>query len=633
MLVGIIFLLRLFTIQVLEEEYKLLASDNSIKKIHIYPDRGIIKDRNGKNLVVNVPVYDIMAIPAKVKVQDTLAFCELMEITPEYFREKMKEASTNPLKAFPFIKQLSREEFARIADRLVDYPGFEEVKRTVRNYPHQNLAHVLGYIGEISETALEEDTSEYYRLGDYVGISGIEAAYEKVLRGEKGLKQVWVDARQREQGAYKGGKLDRAPKAGKELIATIDLDLQSYGEELMQNKKGAIVALEPATGEVLAMVSAPSYDPNLLTGRKASSNYGRLLLDEHKPLFNRAIRAKYPPGSTFKTVQALIALQEQVIDKHTVFPCNRGLVKCHGHPTGNVKNSIQYSCNPYYYSVYRRIIYQNKLLDSLGTRPDGDGRVGFQMWRSYLSQFNLGRKTNIDLVSEKNGDVPDLALYDDRYGKGNWKFSNVYSLGIGQGEMGVTPLQLANVAATIANRGHYYTPHLVKKIGESDKIDAKFRQKHEINIDKQHFEPIIAGMRDAYLSGTVWYQAVFRDIEICGKTGTSQNPHGEDHSVFIAFAPRNNPKIAMAVYVENAGFGGSWAAPIAALMIERYLRKEKETQKKWLQQYVLNKSFMPIKELPETPQDSSKSETPKPEGIKPENTQPKSEEDVSQSES
>ncbi|MDX2301384.1 MAG: penicillin-binding protein 2 [Microscillaceae bacterium] len=592
-LTGLVFLVKLFIIQVVNEDYKLRAEDNSIKRRVIYPHRGTILDRKGRVLVVNAPVYDIMITPSQVDLKDTLGFCQLVGISPEEFAKKLAEVKHYRNKKVPFIKQISKVEYARIQDRLITYRGFSVDSRTVRLYPHTSLAHALGYIAEISPESLEGDTSGYYQLGDYVGKSGLEAAYEKELRGIKGAEYFWEDAHGNRKGKYKGGAFDSTKVDGQRLISTIDLELQQYGELLMKNKKGAIVAIEPSTGEVLAMISAPSYDPNILTGGDFPKNYNKLLRDDHKPLFNRTIQAKYPPGSTFKTVQALIAMQEHVVNDQTVFPCNKALVKCHWHPTTDLQRSIQHSCNPYYYQVFRRIVHQNVISqkDSITTvARDGDHRAGYSTWRDYITTFNLGRKTGIDLANELGGLIPDLNFFDTRYGKDNWKYSNIYSLSIGQGEIGVLPVQLANVAAIIANRGYYFTPHLVKAIGNRQAPKPEYLVKHHTKIDPKHFELIIQGMRGAYLSGTVSYTAIIQGLEVCGKTGTAQNPHGEDHSVFIAFAPMENPKIAMAVYVENAGFGGTWAAPIAALMIEKYLKGE--ISRKDTEAMVLQKEFI-----------------------------------------
>jgi penicillin-binding protein 2 len=622
-LTGLSFLVRLFFIQVIDKNYKIAADDISVKKIIQHPHRGIIYDRNGKLLVTNVPVYDLMVIYEEVKVKDTLVFCKILSISPIDFKKNLAKAKAqSPRQPYPFIKQLSKESFAQIQDQLAEYKGFYVTSRTVRTYPHQSLAHALGYIREISEKALANDKTHYYRPGDFIGINGIEGAYEKDLRGIRGIKHIWVDAKGREKGAFKDGKLDTLSRAGEDLFSTIDLDLQQYAEYLMQNKAGAIAAIEPATGEVLTMVSAPYYDPNLLTGPEFTRNYNLLLKDGNNPLFNRTIQALYPPGSTFKTVQALMGLQERFLDANTVFPCNQMLVKCHGHPIGGLQNSIQYSCNPYYVNVYRRIIYQNRIIQRdtiFSLASDGDGRIGYGTWKNYMDQFNLGRKTGVDLTHELSGNIPKLELYDRRYGEGKWKFSNLYSLGIGQGEIGVLPLQLANVCATIANRGFYYTPHLVKGVGKNKKIREQFSQKHTIKVDKAHFELLIGGMRNAYRSGTVNPIAIIPDLEICGKTGTAQNPHGEDHSVFIAFAPKDNPKIAIAVYVENAGFGGNMAAPVAALLIEKYLKGK--ISRPYLEKTVLDakllvpKTTEPLNKTPEKPKENP----PKPAVVQTEN--------------
>ena len=575
---GLTFLIKLFMIQVLASEYKIQADINAIKSIKIYPHRGMIYDRNGDLLAYNIPVYDLMVDVKKVKIKDTLAFCNFLNITEGQFQKNMNKAkalartSRHPV---AFLKQISHRDFAKIQDRLIDYPGFYAEPKIVRSYPHKSLANALGYIGEISKKTLERDTTKYYQQGDYIGISGLESSYEQYLRGRRGIKRVYVDARGNEKGQYKNGRYDTASVAGQDLISSIDLKLQQYGELLMRNKRGAIVAIEPSTGEILTMISAPSYDPNLLTGREFSKNYGPLAINKNKPLFNRAIRSKYPPGSTFKTVQALIGQQENVIAPHTVFACNKSLVKCHWHPTADLQRSIQHSCNPYYFNVFRRIIYQNKLVidDSTTTVTKGsDGKIGFKKWRQHLLSFGLGAKTGVDLNNEKAGNVPSLSFYNKRFGEGKWKFSNIYSLSIGQGELGVTPLQIANYATVIANRGHYYTPHLIKGIGKNKEKLAKYKVKHQVTVDPKHFPLIIEGMQGAVLAGTVAPHAIMPGVEICGKTGTVQNPHGEDNSVFIAFAPKHNPKIAIAVYVENGGFGGVLAAPIANLMIARYLK-------------------------------------------------------------
>lgn len=587
---GLTFLIKLFMIQVLVSDYKIKAESNAIRSIKIYPHRGLIYDRNGKLIAFNTPVYDLMVDLKKVKIKDTLAFCNFLSITKAQFDKNMKRVKVRSVQPRAFLKQISHKDFAKIQDRLIDYPGFYAEPKIVRSYPHKSLANALGYIAEISKKRLAKDTMNYYQQGDYIGISGLEASYEHHLRGKRGVKMVYVDARGNKKGQYKGGKYDTASIAGKDLISSIDLELQKYGEQLMRNKRGAIVAIEPSSGEILTMISAPSYDPNLLTGREFSKNIRPLMVNKTKPLFNRAIRSKYPPGSTFKTVQALIGQQENVIASQTVFACNKSLVKCHWHPTADLQRSIQHSCNPYYFNVFRRIIYQNKLIDSTGGVSKGsDGKIGYEKWRQHLLSFGLGAKTGIDLNNEKGGNVPSLSFYNRKFGEGKWKFSNIYSLSIGQGELGVTPLQMANISAIIANRGHYYTPHLIKGMGKNKEKLPIFSKKHEVTIDPQYFKLIIDGMQGAVTAGTVAGYAIMPGIDICGKTGTAQNPHGEDHSVFIAFAPKENPKIAIAVYVENAGFGGTWAAPIANLMIARYLKGK--TLRPSTEKMVIEKSF------------------------------------------
>jgi penicillin-binding protein 2 len=609
---GLIFLIRLFAIQVLDTEYKIAADDNSIKKIIVHPHRGIIYDRKGVVLVTNTPVYDLMVIPAQMKLKPNKikSLCELLGITETEFQKNWEKAKReSPHQPYPLIRQLSKQDYARVQDRLMDYPAFYIATRTVRNYPHQSLAHVLGYVAEISEKSLAKDSSKYYQLGDYVGFSGIEAFYEKELRGRKGIKNLFVDAKGREKGTYKGGKYDVTSQTGEDLHTSIDFELQKYGEQLLQNKAGSVVAIDPKTGEILAMISAPYYDPNVLTGRDFQRNYGNLLMDEFKPLFNRTISAYYPPGSTFKTVQLLIGKQEQVINDQSVFACNKGLVKCHWHPTCDLHRSIQHSCNPYYWNVYRRIIHQNKIrqiADSI-TTVDKDGKIadGYAVWKKYMDAFHIGIPTGVDLVNEKKGYVPPISLYDKRYGENRWNFSNIYSLGIGQGEIGLLPIQLANIAAMIANRGYYYTPHIVSGIGKDKKIHPEYTKRHQLPIDKAHFDVLIDGMQDALINGTVAPMFNVPELKMCGKTGTAQNPHGKDHSVFIGFAPKDDPKIVIAVYVENAGFGGEVSAPVGMLMMEKFIKGK--ASKEWLEKMIIEKQLLfrkppelPKEELPDT---------------------------------
>ncbi len=593
--VGFAFLIRLFSIQVLNDEYKLAAEQNAVQKIVTYPHRGLIYDRKGKLLVVNEPIFNIMVIPNRVKVEDTLEFCRLLKITSKDFQDKMLKAKQTPNTPSIFIKQLSQTDFAKVQDKLIDYQGFYPEFKTIRSYPHESMANTLGYIGEISKERLAKDTTNTYTQGDFIGVNGIEASYEKELRGKLGVKDLLVDVKGNEKGVLR----NIHAQAGQDLITTIDLDLQQYGELLMSNKLGSIVAIEPSTGEILAMVSSPSYNPNLLIlGKAFSKNYAALAMGEEKPLFNRPVMSTNPPGSAFKVVQALVGLQEGVLVPETRLSCDMGLVKCHGHPSpANVHQSIQFSCNPYYFKVLRRIIYQNKIVrekindstEIYKELPDGDGKVGLEKWKKYMHKFGLGEKVGIDLLNYNGGFVPNYEFFNTKHGEGNWQFNNIYSLGIGQGEMSITPLQMANIAAIIANKGFFYTPHLVKSIGRDSTKRSEFKVKRDVGVDLKHFEVVVDAMEDAVRAGTVTPQGILYDIVVCGKTGTVQNPHGEDHSVYIAFAPKKNPKIAIAIYVENAGWGGSYAAPIGSLIIEKYLNGKVE--RKQVEQSMVTATF------------------------------------------
>jgi penicillin-binding protein 2 len=564
-LIGLILLVRLFSMQVLEDKYRESANANAIQKMTIYPDRGLIFDRNKKLIVYNEPIYDLVVIPREAKLADTMAFCNLFGITKQDFRERIKS-----IKAAEgvFVSQLSKVDFAKIQDKLIDFPGFYVSKRTVRVYTSQAMANALGYTGEISPEELKKDTTNYYKPGDYIGKSGIEASYEPYLRGKKGVKYQLKNKFNQVVASYEEGKFDEAAIAGENLEASVDIELQKYGEALMQHKTGAIVAIEPSTGEILALVSAPSYNPNLLVGGDFKKNYAAISRDPNLLLFNRATQSAYPPGSTFKTVQALIGLQDGVLTDSTFLPCNQSLVKCHPHPyMTNPQLSIQYSCNPFYYQAFRRIVHQKG-------ESFTDLQEGYRQWREKVLKFGFGRRLGVDIADEGAGSIPLVDRFNRVY-KNNWNYSNIYSLSIGQGEMGVTLLQMANQACIIANRGYYYTPHLIRAVGKEGKPLPKYLERHETGIDKKHFETIIAGMSGAFRAGTVGPMAQQVNLyagEICAKTGTVQNPHGEDHSTFIAFAPREKPRIAIAVYVENAGFGGIWAGTIASLMMQKYLK-------------------------------------------------------------
>lgn len=586
-LTSIIFLVKLFSVQILDDRYAQLADSNSIMKEVEYPFRGLIYDRNGKLLVYNSPEYDLLIVSGEVKQLDSAHFCEVFDISRDQlrilFRELKLKKEYSPYKPTVFIKQLSNYDFAKIQERLDEFTGFYIQPRTSRAYETNTLANALGYVSEITKNQLERDDSKLYRQGDYIGQSGIENYYETLLRGQRGVRYKLRNVKGIEKGSFKNGDFDTLSVPGHNLITTIDLDLQNYGEFLMKGKVGSLVAIEPSTGEILSMVSGPSYDPNLLTGRRFSSNFALVSSDTTKPLFTRPLMAMYPPGSIFKIVQTLIGLQEGVLTYETRFPCDRSVVNCHNHPNPtNLHGAIQYSCNPYFHQAFRRIINQNKAPNTFT-----DSRIGLDNWREYVGRFGLGAPLGVDLPSEKGGQMPTSDLYNKIYGEGRWKFSTIYSLSIGQGEMLVTPLQMANLAVIIANKGYYYTPHLVREV-ENGQTDERFNVRHETGIDSTYFTFVRDAMSDA-IYGTAT-RAIIPGINLCGKTGTAQNPHGADHSVFMAFAPKENPKIAIAVYVENAGWGGRSAASIASLMIEKYLTGE--VKRTALEDYVLKNDFL-----------------------------------------
>jgi penicillin-binding protein 2 len=575
------FIIKLFFIQVVNTEYRIAAEKNIVQRIEEYPYRGIIYDRNKKLLVYNNPVYDLMVIPKAVKNLDTSSFCRTFNISPLEFTNALNKAKRySHIRPSIFLKNIDHDELARIHSKLPDYLGFYVRARTVRKYPQAILANTLGYVGEISTAQLLADTLQYYKQGDLIGISGLEAKYETLLRGKRGIKYKITDARGQEKGPFKEGTLDILPVPGQDLITTIDASLQLYGEILMKNKIGSIVAIEPSTGEILTMVSSPSYDPNLLTSKNLSSNFAALEKDNLAPLFHRPIMAMYPPGSIFKLVQALIALHQGVVQAGTIYACNKKIVNCHPHPSPtNLHQAIQHSCNPYFYHVFKNIINQHVVKDTYE-----DTRIGLNKWLGYVRQFGLGKQLGIDLPHEKSGYLPDVNFYDARYGEKRWKASTIRSLDIGQGEMLVTPLQMANLAAIIANRGQYYTPHIIKAI----EGQATFIEKHIIQIENKHFDFVINAMRDVIESSTGW-RSRLKNIVVCGKTGTVENPHGEDHAVFMGFAPLEAPKIAIAVYVENAGWGARAAAAIAGLVLEKYLTGQ--VTRKSIEDYVLKGDF------------------------------------------
>jgi len=594
-LVGLVFVVRLFYLQVGEDKYKEEAEKNATRKIIQYPFRGLIYDRHGALMVINREVIDLMVVMREMRIPDTLRFCKAFNLSVEEFNAIIKkvkqEKGYSRYRPVPILKQLSIEDYGKGLDVLADCKGFYKQERTVRSYPHQSAANALGYIGEISKTQLEKSTEGYYEQGDLVGISGVEASYEKFLRGEKGVKYIMKDVHGIVKGSYKNGEQDRASMPGENLYCTIDMELQKYGERFMANKVGSVVAIEPKTGEVLAFISSPSYDPNILTGRYFSKNYDSLQKNPMKPLFNRPLMAMYPPGSIFKLAQALVAQQMGVLRPGTIYPCNQAAVgvKCHPHPSPqDLRGSIQWSCNPYYFSVFKTMIHKNR-----NTNKYRESELNFDDWRKHMVTFGFGQKLLVDIPNMKSGLLPTNSYYDKIYGDLSWKHSTIRSLDIGQGELLIVPIQMANLSAIVANKGYYYTPHFVKKIGEGKeaKILKEFTTKHYTSVDTAFYQIVIDGMHMVVEHGTAYYTKV-KGIEICGKTGTAQNPHGDDHSVFIAFAPKNDPKIAIAVYVENGGFGAATAAPIANLMIEKYLTDTTSAMTRWMRNSMLEKDLM-----------------------------------------
>ncbi len=591
LVVGIIFVGRLSMLQIFDKEYKEKAKSQSLRNITQYPARGLMYDRNGKLLVYNEAVYDLMVIPRMVKDLDTNYFCQSVGITRQEFEERMHKAYVySPYSASIFMKQISKEEFGRWENSLYKFKGFYISKRTLRLYSKPIAAHVLGYVGEVNQHDL--DTKPYYKRGDYIGKSGLESSYENELRGIKGVKIMQVDVHNREIGSYMHGQHDTVAIEGNNLYTTLDADLQEYAEKLMANKRGCVVAIEPSTGEVLTLLSAPCYDPNKLVGRIRGKNFVELNKDISKPLFNRALQAQYPPGSIFKVAQAMVALQLGVITPGTGFACDK-VIGCHNHPSAhNVAEAIKMSCNPYFYYTYRRVIQQGKYKSIYK-----DSQYGLTVWHDYMLRFGFGQRLDIDLPNVKQGNIPDTAFYNKWYGKERWAFTTIYSNSIGQGEVEVVPLQMANLAAIVANRGYYYTPHLVRYYGPDSVKNPLYYQKHETGIDKRYFDIAAQGMYDVvHGAGGTAHKADVPGIAVCGKTGTAEN-YGNDHSVFIAFAPKDDPKIAVAVYVENAqGGGGTWAAPIAGLVIEKYLKGEVE--RKDVEKYYMD--INPCQPLPLT---------------------------------
>lgn len=567
-LVSVILLIKLFIIQIVDDSYKRSSDNTTLRYITQYPSRGKVYDRDGRLLIYNDAVYDLMIIPSQAKNIDTASFCKLLNISNNTYNTCLKKAKKySMVTPSIFLSQITKDEYGHIAEMLYHYPGFYFQTRSVRQYPLPIAAHTLGNIGEVTKGEMDKDS--YYKLGDYIGKSGIEKYYEKELRGEKGMKILVVDVHNREKERFMDGEYDTAPIHGTDIILGLDADLQAYGEYLMAGKTGSIVAIEPSTGQILAMVSSPSYDPNELVGRKRGTRYSELLNDTDKPLINRAISGVYPPGSTFKIVNGLIALQSGVMTAYTAYPCSgpeSTPIKCTHFHSSPVKlyDAIENSCNPYFWRAFQ---------DMMSAPRFKNPKEAYMFWYNHVTSFGLGRSFASDIPFTVSGNIPTKEFYDKTY-NGSWNAMTIRSLSIGQGEILVTPLQLANVAAAIGNEGYYYEPHYIKSFANTDKsIDSSFLEKHIIDINKRHFKDVKKGMRSVFEGdhGTARFSKI-DSITVAGKTGTAENPHGKDHSIFMAFAPVDNPQIAIAVVVENAGFGSTWAAPIASLMIEKYIR-------------------------------------------------------------
>jgi penicillin-binding protein 2 len=576
---AVVYVVRLAFLQLLDDSYLRSAQENVLQEQTIYPARGLIYDRKGDLLVYNDAIYDLNVIPEQVKGLDTNMFCKVLGITKEDFTakfEKMKRSvGYAPYRPQLFEKQLNIPIYAAFQEHLFDFPGFYVNVRTDRKYKYSDAAHVMGYIGEVMDKDIEKSEG-YYRMGDFIGISGVERSYEEVLRGKKGVSYVLVDSKNRTQGRYKDGQFDTVAVAGQNIELSIDHQLQALGEQLLMNKIGSVVAIEPATGEILALVASPTYDPNLFVGRERGNNYMKLLRDPEKPLFNRPLAAPYPPGSIFKVLMSLVGQQENVLTPATSYACHGGYLFVGCHPHGSplqLRGAIAVSCNAYFCQVYRSVVNNPRY-------PRVEN--AYNSFHDHIASFGLGKRLGVDLYGEGGGLLPTAQYYDKIYGRYRWQALTTISLGIGQGELGITPLQMANATAAVANRGYYITPHIVKTIEGKPNPNPEYRNKHHTTVDTAYFPIVIDGMQDVVEHGTA-YIARIPGIEICGKTGTAQNPHGKDHSIFFAFAPRNNPKIAIAVVVENAGYGATWAAPIASLMMEQYLTGKHDTRKALLE--------------------------------------------------
>ena len=589
-----ILIAKIFYIQIIDDRYKIDASNNSMVYDIIYPTRGVIYDRNGKIIVGNKVAYDILVTPKEVKEFDTLLLAGVLDVEPDFIRGKMAEYRKNRRRigyqSVIMMKQLSAEKYMKFSEIQYKFPGFRGQVRSIRDYPFNAGGNLLGYVSEVDQAYISRHPGEY-RPGDYAGKTGLEAAREADLKGEKGYHIYLRNSHNQIQTRYKDGEMDKEAIPGKDIVTTIDADLQQYGQLLMQNKVGSLVAIEPSTGEILTMVSSPGIDVEMLAD--IGKHYKEIVSDPHKPMFNRAVQAPYPPGSVFKLVNGLIGLEEGVLKPEYTYPCNKGYyfgkhkLGCHAHRSPlDLEDAIMMSCNGYFCYVMRNIL-ENRKYRSQAEALD--------KWHDYVSSFGFGHKLGSDFPAELGGTIPTSNYYNKIYGKGGWKFTTVISISIGQGEIGVTPLQIANMCATVANRGYYYIPHIVKD-SDSLRIDDKFREKQYTMVDTTNFKKVIKGMWKAvnsgFGSGGTASIAAVEGLDICGKTGTAQNPRGADNSVFICFAPMDNPKIAVAAYVENAGFGATWSAPIASLLVEKYLTGQISDKRKPLEERMLNGDLM-----------------------------------------
>jgi len=590
-----VLIIQLFNIQIIDKSYKINAQNNALKYITRYPVRGLILDRNRKILAGNKMTYNILITPYDLKPFDTITLCNILNMGKAEMVKKLKYYHEHRRKigyqTLVFTHEINKIQYSRFIEQRAKFPGFSSIVRTARSYPFNAGANLLGYVSEVSPSFLEKHHS--YRSGDFAGMTGLEKECENTLKGKKGYNIFLRDSRNKIQAPYKNGTYDKSSVAGQEIISTIDAQLQNYGEKLMKNKVGSVVAIEPSTGEILSMISSPGIDVSILAN--IGQHYSEIVNDPYKPMYNRAIMSPQPPGSTFKLVNGLIALQDNVVTPNTLFACYSGYsapgihVGCHSHRSPiDFKTGIMMSCNSYFCQVFRKI-----LEDPTYTNEED----AYNHWYSLVKTFGFGSKLGIDISSEQSGNIPTSTYYNGIYGKHSWNALTIISLAIGQGEIGVTPLQLANLAAIMANRGYYYTPHILKKTSSLERLNNKYTIRHNIPIDKKHFETVIEGMHEAVNGnangerGTASW-AKLDSIDVCGKTGTAQNPHGDDHSVFICFAPRENPKIAIAVYIENAGFGSTWAVPVASFMVEKYLTGKISPERKWLEDKTIDANLL-----------------------------------------